>query len=500
MTTIIFMSKAYPFDKQKYLDIQKKKIVERINFFGGRLYLEFGGKLFDDLHAERVLPGFKKDSKLELLLSLRDDMEMIMVVSAQDIKNRKVRVDMNLTYDVEVERLITAYERAGISINSVVLSFYESHPEVNKFVRRLKNNKINVYKHYKIAGYPQNIPLIVSEQGLGKNEYIPTTKPLVLVTAPGPGSGKMATCLSQIYHESKREIKSGYAKYETFPVWNLPLNHPVNMAYEAATVDLFDVNMIDPYHLEAYGQTVVNYNRDVETFPLLRDLFRSLLGECPYKSPTDMGVNMIGFAINDDEAIQEAAKLEIVRRYHKTKKDFFLGIVDEGPLEKAEMLLRRLDLTTDLRRCVKASTSKTAKILSPVVAIELKDGTVITGKRSALLTSSAAAILNALKQLAGIDDKLTLLSRQVIEPIISLKTENLHNHSPKIHAEEILIALAIQANTNPLAELCLSKISELEGCEAHSSCILDVVDLKTFNKLGVRMTEEPQSYMYKNVQ
>lgn len=491
------MSNPTPFDKNKYLKIQKEKIIQRINSFGGRLYLEFGGKLFDDLHAQRVLPGFKKDSKLELLMTLRDEMEMVMVVSAQDIKNRKVRSDMNITYDVEVERLILAYKKAGISLNSVVLSFYESHPEVNKFMRRLKLQKINVYKHYKIAGYPQNIPLILSEQGLGKNEYIQTTKPLVLVTAPGPGSGKMATCLSQLYHENKRGIKSGYAKYETFPVWNLPLTHPLNMAYEAATVDLADVNMIDPYHLEAYGELAVNYNRDVETFPLLRDIFTKLYGECPYKSPTDMGVNMIGFAINDDLKVQEAAKSEIIRRYFKTKKDFLMGVVDEGPLEKSEMLLKRMNLSIDNRRCVKIANSKASKISCPVIAIELKDGYIATGKRSDLFTSSAAVLLNALKHLAGIDDKLILLTRQVIDPIQKLKTESLHNNSPKIHGEEILIALAIQANSNPLAELCLNKISELDGCEAHSSCILAMADLKTFNKLGVRITEEAQSYSYK---
>ena len=492
------MIEKLPFNNEKYLAIQKEKILERIHLLGGRLYLEFGGKLFDDYHASRVLPGFQPDSKLQLLLSLKDEAEVIVVISSNDIKARKVRADIGITYDVEVERLILAYRKWGLLINSIVLSFYEPNVEVDKFIRRIKRHKVNVYKHYKIAGYPQNIPLIVSEQGLGKNEYIKTTKPLVVVTAPGPGSGKMATCLSQLYHDQKHGIKSGYAKYETFPIWNLPLNHPVNMAYEAATIDLNDVNMIDPYHLEHYGKMAVNYNRDIDTFPLLKEILESIGGKSPYYSPTDMGVNMAGFAIEDDEGVCKAAKDEIIRRYFVAKKDRLLENISEESLLKAELLMKKLNLTVDDRPCVKPALVQSEKKGCPILAIQLHDGRIITGKRSDLLTASAAALLNALKALANIDDKLLLLSRNVIEPIQELKLGALHNTSAKIHAEEILIALAIQAQTNPLAEICMSKIHELDKCEAHSSCLLAPADLKTLNKLGMRVTEEAQSYFYKS--
>ena len=490
------MKATQAFNNDKYLAIQKENILKRIDLFGGRLYLEFGGKLFDDYHASRVLPGFHPDSKLQLLLSLKDQAEIVIVISANDIKARKVRADLAITYDVEVERLILAYRQAGLFIQSVVLSFYEPDAEVDKFIRRIKRHKINVYKSYKIAGYPQNIPLIVSDLGLGKNDYIKTTRPLVVVTAPGPGSGKMATCLSQLYHDQKHGVKSGYAKYETFPVWNLPLNHPVNMAYEAATIDLKDVNMIDPFHLEHYGITAVNYNRDVETFPLLKDILESISGHCPYYSPTDMGVNMVGFAIEDDELVKNAAKAEVIRRYFVAKKDRLLEEIDDETLLKAEMLMKRMNLSTDDRPCVKVALEKAEKKNTPVIAIELHDGRIITGKRSELLTASAAVLLNALKSLAGIDPDLPLLSRSVIEPITDLKIGPLRNPSAKIHAEEILIALAIQANSNPLAELCMSKIDELRDTEAHSSCLLATIDLKTLSKLGIRVTEEAQSYIY----
>ena len=491
------MKQKPAFNNDKYLRIQRENILKRIDSFGGRLYLEFGGKLFDDFHASRVLPGFQPDSKLQLLLSLKDHAEIVIVISANDIKARKVRADLAITYDVEVERLILAYRNAGLFIQSVVLSFYEPDKEVDKFIRRIRKHNINVYKHYRIAGYPQNINLIVSEQGLGKNEYIHTTRPLVVVTAPGPGSGKMATCLSQLYHDQKHGIKSGYAKYETFPVWNLPLSHPVNMAYEAATIDLKDVNMIDPFHLEHYGITAVNYNRDVETFPLLKDILESITGHCPYYSPTDMGVNMVGFAIENDEAVKQAAKDEVIRRYYCAKKDRLLEEIDDETLLKAEMLMKRMNLTSDDRPCVKVAMDKSNKIGAPVIAVELPDGKIVTGKRSELLTASAAMLLNALKDLAKIDLDLPLLTRSVIEPIVDLKLGPLHNTSAKIHAEEILIALAIQANTNPLAELCMSKITELSGCDAHSSCLLAPIDLKTLSKLGMRVTEEAQSYFYK---
>ena len=491
------MLEKLPFNNEKYLTIQKEKILERINLLGGHLYLEFGGKLFDDYHASRVLPGFQPDSKLQLLLSLKDHAEVVVVISSNDIKARKVRADIGITYDVEVERLILAYRKAGLLINSIVLSFYEPNTEVDKFIRRIKRHKVNVYKHYKIAGYPQNIPLIVSEQGLGKNEYIKTTMPLVVVTAPGPGSGKMATCLSQLYHDHKHGITSGYAKYETFPIWNLPLNHPVNMAYEAATIDLNDVNMIDPYHLEHYGVTAVNYNRDIDTFPLLKEILESIGGKSPYYSPTDMGVNMAGFAIEDDEGVCKAAKDEIIRRYFNAQKDRLLENISEESLLKAELLMKKMNLTIDDRPCVKVAVSQSEKKGCPILAIQLHDGRIITGKRSDLLTASAAALLNALKALAGIDEKLLLLSKNVIEPIQELKLNALHNNSTKIHAEEILIALAIQAQNNPLAEICMNKIHELDKCEAHSSCLLAPVDLKTLGKLGMRVTEEAQSYFYK---
>ncbi len=491
------MNETLPFNNEKYLRIQKEKILERISLFGGHLYLEFGGKLFDDLHASRVLPGFHPDSKLQLLLSLKDHAEVVIVISSNDIKNQKVRGDIGITYDVEVERLIMAYQHAGLYVKSVVLSFYEQNEVVDKFIRRLKNYNVDIYKHYKIAGYPQNIPLIVSEEGLGKNEYIKTTRPLVVVTAPGPGSGKMATCLSQLYHDHKRGIKSGYAKYETFPVWNLPLNHPVNMAYEAATVDLNDINMIDPYHLEHYGKMAVNYNRDVDTFPLLKDIMISIQGNTPYYSPTDMGVNMVGFAIEDDLAVQLASKQEVIRRYFGAKKDFLLGKINDEAVLKAELLLKKLNLSIADRPCVSVANKYAEEIGAPVVAIQLKDGKIITGKRSDLLTATSAALLNALKYLAGINDRFKLLTRSVVEPIQSLKLGPLNNTSTKIHGEEILIALAIQADTNPLAEESLAKLYDLKDCEAHSSCILAPQDLKTLNKLGIRVTEEAQSYFYR---
>jgi len=489
--------KITPFNNKKYLRIQKEKILNRISMFGDKLYLEFGGKLFDDLHAERVLPGFKKDSKLQLLLSLKDQSEMIMVINSEDIKNHKVRGDLGITYDVEVERLILSYKRAGLSICGVVFSFYEKNKVVDAFMRKLKNMKINVYKHYKIAGYPQDLATVVSPAGLGKNEYIPTTKPLVVVTAPGPGSGKMACCMSQLYHDKLHGINSGYAKYETFPVWNLPLDHPVNIAYEAATVDLLDFNMIDPYHLKAYNKIAVNYNRDVEAFPLVKDLLTSINGKCDYQSPTDMGVNTIASAIEDKEAIIQAGKDEILRRYYSTSKDYLLGKVESSALEKAQLLLKNNDIVIEDRKCVGPANAKADKTGSPCLSIELPDGKVIVGKRSDLLTATSAALLNALKELSGIPDDVLLLSREVIKPIQDLKVDRLHNANPKIHGEEILIALAIEATFNKKAKLALSHLGELEGCEAHSSCILANTDLKVLGKLGIRCTEEAKSYIYK---
>ncbi|MDY4848872.1 MAG: DUF1846 family protein [Bacilli bacterium] len=484
-----------PFDNDKYLYKQKEAIINRKNQFS-KLYLEVGGKLFDDYHAARVLPGFLPDNKLKVLSSLKEESEIIIVINSDDIKSRRIRGDLNITYDVEVERLIVHFQKLGISINSVVFSFYEPNKEVDKFIKKLKKNKITTYKHYKINGYPQNTALIVSENGLGKNEYIKTTKDIVIVTAPGPGSGKMATCLSQLYHDHKHGINAGYAKYETFPVYNLDINHPVNIAYEAATLDLLDVNMIDPFHLQAYGINAVNYNRDIATFPLLRTLINLISGNCLYRSPTDMGINMVGHAFNDDEKIKDASKQEIIRRYYETKKNILLGNLDESTLEKCEMLMNNIEVSPSDRKCVDRALLKEKECGTPSIALELHNGQIITGRRSELLTSSAAVILNALKYLAHINDDIPLLSRNVIEPIVNLKINSLHNENPKIHLEEILIALAIQAATNPMAELALQQIEKLKGTEAHSSCILSLIDLRTFKKMGINITEEPKSYLY----
>ncbi len=489
--------KKTPFNNQKYLKIQREAILERIGKFGDKLYLEFGGKLFDDYHASRVLPGFEPDSKLQMLLGIKDKAEIVIVVSASDISSNKVRNDTLITYQEEVERLIDTYREVGLLVSSVVVSFYENNIVVDKFITKLQNNGINVYKHYKINGYPHNIPLIVSEEGLGKNEYIVTTKPLIVVTAPGPGSGKMATCLSQLYHENKNGVRAGYAKYETFPVWNLPLNHPVNLAYEAATVDLADVNMIDPYHLEKYGLTVVNYNRDIEVFPLLKNIFEHIYGESPYFSPTDMGVNKVGFAIDDDAKVREASNQEIVRRYYQTKKNVYLGRFSESTLEKIDMLLNKAGLTVDSRKCVAAAIKKAEKTGEPTVALELPNGKLMTGHRGDLLGACAALLIKTMKYLARIDEDMYLLMPVMIEPMKELKMKYLHRSNARLRAEEVLLALSIQSKTNPLAELALNQLPKLKNCEAHSSTILSEVDLGTLNRLGIRVTEEPISYKKK---
>jgi uncharacterized protein (UPF0371 family) len=481
------------FDNNYYLNIQRDEIMKRIDSFGDKLYLEFGGKLFDDYHASRVLPGFKPDSKLSMLLGLKDKTEIVIVVNADDINSNKVRNDLGITYQSEVERLIDAYNEVDLYVSSVVLSFYQDSPLIEAFKNKLEKNHINVYKHYKINGYPQNIPLIVSEDGLGKNEYIKTTKPLVVITAPGPGSGKMATCLSQLYHDNKLGVRAGYAKYETFPVWNLSLKHPVNLAYEAATVDLNDINMIDPYHLETYGKLAVNYNRDVEVFPLLKAIFTKIYGSSPYQSPTDMGVNMVGFAIIDDAKACEASKDEIIRRYYQSLKLNYLGKFSDESVEKIEMLMNQLGITTNDRKCVEACLEKSKDEETPVMSLELPCGEVITGKRTKLFGAPAALLLNTLKILANINDSIPLLSPGVIGPIQELKTSCLKNHNPRLHAEEILIALAIQANTNPLSEIALKQLPKLRGLQSHSSTILPESDLNTFKKLGIEVTEEPVS-------
>lgn len=493
------MAKKLAFDTKKYIKIQREEILKRIKSFDGKLYLEFGGKLFDDNHASRVLPGFEPDSKLKLLLTFKKEAEIVIVINSQDINSNKVRNDIGITYGAEVERLIDAYSYLGMVVSSVVFSFYEATPLVVEFENKLHNRGINVYKHYRIAGYPQNIPMILSDEGLGKNEYIKTTKPLVVVTAPGPGSGKLATCLTQLYFDNKQGIRSGYAKYETFPVWNLPLKHPVNIAYEAATVDLNDVIMIDPYHLETYGTQAVNYNRDIDAFPLLKGILTGIYGYSPYNSPTDMGVNMAGFAIVNDEAACKASKDEIIRRYYETLKNNFLGRYPDSCVDKVELLMNQLGISKEDRKCVTACMKKHEECGEHCMALQLPSGKIVTGKRSELFDSPAALLLNALKTLAKIDDSIPLISKHVIEPIRKLKVDDLKNHNPRIHAEEILIALAIQAHTNPMAEIAVKQLSKLRGCEAHSSRILQEVDQSTFQKLGIHLTEEPSAYAKKYI-
>ena len=489
--------KKLAFDNKKYLTVQRQEILKRIKSFGGKLYLEFGGKLFDDYHASRVLPGFQPDSKLQMLLTLKDDAEIVMAVNADDIKFNKVRNDLGITYESEVERLIDAYQAAGLYVSSVVLCFYEDHPIVKQFAAKLKKNGIKVYKHYRIAGYPQNLVSVFGSDGFQRNEFVETTRSLIVVTAPGPGSGKMAVCLSQLYHDMSKGIKSGYAKYETFPVWNLPLEHPVNLAYEAATVDLADVNMIDPYHLAAYGKTTTNYNRDIETFPLLKTIFEKIYGKSPYQSPTDMGVNMVGFAIVNDAAAREASKQEIIRRYYQAKKNVFLGKFNDETIIKEEALMGAVGVTTDDRPVVKACIEKAKKCKERVVAIQLPNGKIITGKRSTLLGAPAAMLLNTLKVLGKIDDRIHLISPHVISPMADLKTGPLKKENPRIRSEEILIALAIQASSNPLAEVALKQLSKLKGSEAHCSCILSDADLRTLTALGINVTEEPVGYAHR---
>lgn len=489
--------KKEAFDNNKYLKIQRESILKRISKFGDKLYLEFGGKLFDDYHASRVLPGFKPDSKLQMLLGIKERVEMVVVVNANDIISNKVRNDTLITYQEEVERLIDTYKEVGLYVSSVVISFYVENASIKTFINKLKRNDIKVYRHYKINGYPQNIPLIVSKDGLGKNEYIQTSKPLVVVTAPGPGSGKMATCLSQLYHDHKNGINAGYAKYETFPVWNLSLNHPVNLAYEAATIDLNDINMIDPFHLDKYGIPAVNYNRDVEVFPLLKNIFEQIYGESPYYSPTDMGVNMVGFAISDDKKVAEACYNEIIRRYYQTKKNVYLGRLNEDSIEKMEILMNKAGVKISDRKVIEAALVDSKKENEPSVALELSNGKIVVGHRSELFGACAACLLNALKTLGKIDKKMFLLMPMVIEPLKEMKIKYLHRSNSRLRAEEVLLALSIQSKTNPLADQALKQLPKLVGCEAHSSTLLSEVDLSTLSRLGIRVTEEPISYKKK---
>ena len=480
------------FDNDKYLAMQSEHIRERIAQFGGKLYLEFGGKLFDDYHASRVLPGFAPDSKVKMLLQLKEQAEIMIVINAADIEKNKVRGDLGITYDQDVLRLIDAFRAIGLYVGSVVLTQYGGQSAADAFQSRLASLGVTVYRHYPIAGYPSDVEHIVSDEGYGKNEYIETTRPLVVITAPGPGSGKMATCLSQLYHEHRRGVAAGYAKFETFPIWNLPLKHPVNLAYEAATADLNDVNMIDPFHLEAYGVTTVNYNRDVEIFPVLAAIFEEIYGRCPYQSPTDMGVNMAGNCIIDDEACREASRQEILRRYYAERCAVRQGLANGEGVYKIKLLMNQAGITEADRPVIAAALAKAAETQQPAAAMQLPDGRCITGKTSALLGASAALILNALKALGNIQDDIHLISPIIIEPIQDLKIHHLGNHNPRLHTDEILIALSICAATNPTAALAMQQLPKLRGCEAHSTVILSGVDSTTFKKLGVNLTCEPQ--------
>ena len=480
------------FDNAKYIRLQSQNIRDRIAMFGGKLYLEFGGKLFDDYHASRVLPGFEPDAKVKMLLELKDDAEIVIAINADAIEKNKRRGDLGITYDLDTLRLIDAFRGIGLYVGSVVITQYTGQPSAQAFEKRLTQLGVKVYRHYPIADYPSNISFIISDEGFGKNDYIETERKLVVVTAPGPGSGKMATCLSQLYHENKRGIKAGYAKFETFPIWNIPLKHPVNVAYEAATADLNDVNMIDPFHLEAYGKTTVNYNRDIEIFPVLNAMFEAISGESPYKSPTDMGVNMAGFAISDNDAVCEAAKQEIIRRYYAALVSARQGLGEQNDAHKIELLMNQVGISTSDRPVAAAALKKAEETGAPATAIELDNVTVITGKTSSLLGASSAMLLNSLKVLAGIPDDINLISPTVIEPIQKLKTGIMGNHNPRLHTDEILIALSICAVTSDVAKMALEQVKNLRGLEAHSTVILSRVDEQVFRKLGVNLTCEPK--------
>ncbi len=480
------------FDNSEYIRLQSQNIRDRIAMFGGKLYMEFGGKLFDDFHASRVLPGFEPDSKVKMLLELKDDAEIVIAINADAIEKNKRRGDLGITYDLDTLRLIDAFRSIGLFVGSVVITCYTGQPLAEAFENRLKSLGIKVYRHYPIQDYPSNLPLIVSDNGFGKNDYIETQRHLVIITGPGPGSGKMATCLSQLYHEHKRGIKAGYAKFETFPVWNIPLKHPVNVAYEAATADLSDVNMIDPFHLEAYGETAINYNRDIEIFPVLNAMMERILGESPYKSPTDMGVNMVGCAICDDSAVKAAANQEIIRRYYAAMCAVRQGLGEQSEVSKIELLMNQAHVTVNDRPVVQAAKTKAEATGAPATAIQLDDGRIITGKTSSLLGASSSMLLNALKELAGIPDDIELLSPTIIEPIQHMKTGMLGNHNPRLHTDEVLIALSICAATNDTAKKALDQVPRLRGLEAHSTVILSRVDDQTFKKVGVNLTCEPR--------
>ncbi len=479
------------FDSERYLALQSEHIRERIGQFG-KLYLEFGGKLYDDFHAARVLPGFAPDIKLKMLEQLKDRAEIVIVISAEAIEQQKIRGDLGITYEADALRLKDVFEKRGFYVGSVVITKYAAQPAAAKFRQKLDSMGIRAYYLYNIEGYPGNIPLIVSDDGYGRNEYVETTRDLIVVTAPGPGSGKMATCLSQLYHDNKRGIQAGYAKFETFPVWNLPLQHPVNLAYEAATADLDDVNMIDPYHLEAYGVTTVNYNRDVEIFPVLKAIFESILGECPYKSPTDMGVNMVGKAISDDEVCQEAARQEIVRRYFQTAGNVRRGLSPKDELYKQELLMKKAGVRPEDRKVVNIAFAKQEQTGAPAMAIELPDGRTVTGKTSELLGPASAALMNALKLAAGLPEDEDLVAAAAIEPIQTLKTRYLGGRNPRLHSDETLIALSMSASWNQHARLAMEQLPVLDGAQAHSTVLMSAVDENLYRKLGIQLTCSPE--------
>ena len=488
---------ATGFDHERYTRMQSERIIERIQEFGGKLYLELGGKLFDDFHASRVLPGFQPDSKVQMLLKLKEQEEILVVVNADDIEKSKVRGDLGITYDADALRLIDAFRGIGLYVGSVVLTRFAGQQAAINFEQRLNAQGVRTYRHYSIEGYPTDVEHIVSDEGFGRNEYVETSRPLVLVTAPGPGSGKMATCLSQLYQENRRGIKAGYAKFETFPIWNLPLKHPVNVAYEAATADLSDVNMIDHYHLEAYGETTVNYNRDIEIFPVLNALFEHVWGKSPYRSPTDMGVNMVGYCITDDQACQEAARKEIVRRYYAARCAYLQGHAQKEEAEKIRILMKQLNLDDGIRPVIAAARARAQETELPALAIELPGGEIVTGKTTDLLGPSAAAILNAVKKLGGIEKKVHLIPPEVIEPVQELKCKYLGNHNPRLHSDEVLVALSVSAASDPNAALALSMLPRLKNCEAHSTVILSAVDDNTFRRLGLTLTCDPAYQTHK---
>jgi len=483
--------KAIGFDNNKYLKTQSEQIRQRIDQFGGKLYLEFGGKLFDDYHASRVLPGFEPDSKMRMLQQISDDVEIVIAINAADIEKNKVRGDLGITYDMDVLRLIDTFRELGLYVGSVVLTRYAGQAAADSFLKRLESLKVRCFKHYTITGYPSDVQHIVSDEGFGKNEYIETTHPLVVVTAPGPGSGKMATCLSQLYHEHKRGVRAGYAKFETFPVWNLPLKHPVNLAYEAATADLNDVNMIDPFHLEAYGEKATNYNRDVEIFPVLRAIFKRIHGDCPYKSPTDMGVNMVGNCIVDNDVCCDASRREILRRYYAACVERIRGKDNDETIRKLELVMNQADVTPEILPAVQAALDRAEETGGPAGAMILPDGTILTGKTSSTLGAASALLLNALKYLGGIDSHLDIIASHVLEPICDLKTQYMGHRNPRLHTDEVLLALTISALSNPVAQKAKEQLKNLSGSEAHFTVILSDEDEKLLRRLGIHVSFQP---------